>query len=101
MTGVLVDVVAHVSGVVWPSSAREVLAVPGQAPHGPRHAPGAAAPAAPPPWSAPAHGRRSLFQLHSRPPRQRPPSSLVIESAAASPAEPHLITSGRGTSDER
>jgi hypothetical protein len=49
MTDVLVDVVPHVSAIVWPSSTREVLAVPGQAPHGPRHAPGAATPAAPPP----------------------------------------------------
>ena len=39
--------------------------------------------------------------LHSRPPRQRLPSSLVIDSASA-PASGHLSSrSGRGTSDER
>ena len=32
---------------------------------------------------APAHARESRFQLHSRPPRQRLPSSLVIEGASA------------------
>jgi hypothetical protein len=49
MTGVLVDVVTHVSGIVWPSSTRKALAVPGQAPHGPPHAPAAAAHAVPSP----------------------------------------------------
>jgi len=49
MTRVLVDVVTHVSVIVWPLPAREVLAVPGHAPHSPRHAPDAAAHAAPPP----------------------------------------------------
>jgi hypothetical protein len=42
------------------------------------------APTAPRPTSP--HARRSQFQLHSRPPRQRLPSSLVIESAAALPS---------------
>ena len=32
---------------------------------------------------------------------QRLPSSLVIESASTSAAEPRLLVSGRGTSDER
>jgi hypothetical protein len=47
MTGVLIDVVVHVSGIVCPSSARELLAAQGHAPHGPRHAPAAAARAVP------------------------------------------------------
>jgi hypothetical protein len=49
MTGGLADVVTHVSGIVRPPSAREALAVPGHAPHGPPHASAAAAHAAPSP----------------------------------------------------
>ena len=41
------------------------------------------------------------FQLHSRPPRQRLPSSLVIESASASASSYASSLSRRGTSDER
>ena len=44
----------------------------------------AAAHAPPAPRSTTPHARGSRFQLHSQPPRQRFPSSLVIESASAS-----------------
>jgi hypothetical protein len=49
LTGDVPNVGTHVSGIVWPSSMREALAVPGDAPHGPPPAPDAAAPAAPSP----------------------------------------------------
>jgi hypothetical protein len=49
MTGGVTNVGTHVSGIVWPSSVREALAVPGDAPHGPPHVPAAAAHAAPSP----------------------------------------------------
>ena len=38
--------------------------------------------------SATSHARRPRFQLHSRPPRQRLPSSLVIESDSALASAP-------------
>jgi hypothetical protein len=46
-------------------------------------------------------GREIRFQLHSRPPRQRLPSSLVIESASASASRCVSNNARRGTSDER
>jgi len=51
--------------------------------------------------STPGYARRSHFELHSRPPRQRLPSSLVIESASASTSSCETSLSRRGTSDER
>ena len=65
-----------------------------QLPAGALHA--ATAPRAPT-----ADARGSHFQLHSRPPRQRLPSSLVIESASASAPWSHVSTVRRGTSDQR
>jgi hypothetical protein len=49
--------------------------------------------------SATAHARRSLFQLHSRPPRQRLPSSLVIEGVSALASRYSFSYSRRDTSD--
>ena len=46
-----------------------------------------------------AHARRSLFQLHSRPPRQRLPSSLVIEGVSAQALSCSSSYSRRDTSD--
>jgi hypothetical protein len=86
MTGPLGDVVTHVSAIVCPPSSREALTTHGPAPRGPRYPWDTAAYAAASHHRADAHDTRSRFQLHSRPPRQRLPSSLVIESASAPPA---------------
>jgi hypothetical protein len=88
MTGVSVDVDTRVSAIVCPSSSRDALTARGLASRGPPHPPAAATHVAPAHRCACAHGRRSRFQLHSRPPRQRLPSSLVIESASALPSRP-------------
>ena len=53
------------------------------------------------PRSGTSTARDPGLQLHSRPPRQRLPSSLVIESASASASRPARSLSRRGTSDER
>jgi hypothetical protein len=59
----------------------------------------AAARASTTPPSATIHARRSLFQLHSRPPRQRLPSSLVIEGVSAPALSCSSSYSRRDTSD--
>ena len=46
------------------------------------------------------HARGSRFQLHSRPPRQRLPSSLVIEGVSASASGCSSSLARRDTSDE-
>ncbi len=63
---------------------------------------GAAVARAPPASrSPPVHARGSRFQLHSRPPRQRLPSSLVIEGVSASASGCSSSLERRDTSDER
>ena len=101
MTGVLGDVGAHVSMIVCPSSSREAQTTHGQALRDRPYRSAAAAHAAPARRCTDAHGQGSRFQLHSRPPRQRLPSSLVTESASASASSYQSTLSRRGTSDER
>ena len=88
LTGIGANVVAHVSGKVCLDASSQPVtsgAAPVRSMDGQRAA-AARAPTVPP--STTLHARRSPFQLHSRPPRQRLPSSLVIESASASTAIP-------------
>jgi len=84
LTGAFDNVDAHVSAAVcldaWSHRVTACVA-PARWTDGVR---AAHAPTAPRPTSP--HARRSQFQLHSRPPRQRLPSSLVIESASALPS---------------
>ena len=81
---------AHVSGLVC----LDLWSDPRRSATGPvrpacRVRPVAARAPTSPQWTM-SHARGSPFQLHSRPPRQRLPSSLVIESASASTSCPHL-----------
>ena len=99
--GAVDHVVAHVSGAVCLDRRSRP---PRRA--SPAHAPtiraGAAVARAPPASrSTPVHARGSRFQLHSRPPRQRLPSSLVIEGVSASASGCSSGIERRDTSDER
>ena len=95
----------------WSPTSRRSCAVDPRAKRSPRRASARAPPAsavraaaahAPPASSiALAHARGSWFQLHSRPPRQRLPSSLVIEGVSASASRCSSSHSRRDTSDER
>jgi hypothetical protein len=100
-TGVFVNVIAHVSGAVCLDSWCKPIASrtgPVRSTYGVR---AAAARASTAPRSTTPHARRSPFQLHSRPPRQRLPSSLVIESVSASASGCSADVVRRDTSDER
>jgi len=88
LTGVGANVVAHVSGEVSLDAWSQPV-TSGAAPvRSTDRERGAAARAPTSPPSTTLHARRSHFQLHSRPPRQRLPSSLVIESASAWTSSP-------------
>ena len=92
---------AHVSGVVCADPVIEHRAPAQGGARATRGATASIARAPPaPPWTA-SHARRSRFQLHSRPPRQRLPSSLVIEGVSASAAGCSSRFERRDTSDER
>ena len=99
--GVFDNVIAHVSGEVRRRSAARLPR------NGTRwrtrHHPLDAAVARAPPASRSTsfHARGSRFQLHSRPPRQRLPSSLVIEGVSASASGCSSNLERRDTSDER
>ena len=98
--GAFDHVVAHVSEAVCLDRRIEP---PHRASRRTRHPPrsGRRRRAPPAARSPPVHARGSRFQLHSRPPRQRLPSSLVIEGVSASASGCSSGIVRRDTSDER
>jgi hypothetical protein len=83
-TGVLANVPTHASRAVCTDTRYERRTRPHAASRTIDQMRTAVAHAPPASRSTPLHVRGSRFQLHSRPPRQRLPSGLVIESASAS-----------------